>query len=107
MRRIDGATWQTVDIRADGTGDVGIFIGEWAGTHHRGFRLGGRELGQLKHLVAVADRIRRPPLANTSAASVQYIIFEHRRVFETAQGMAPRQLAGLAALLSGLINRYS
>jgi hypothetical protein len=39
MRRTDGATWQTVIIRRDGTGDVGIFIGERAGTHHKTFRL--------------------------------------------------------------------
>src|SRR5579884_109723 len=39
MRRIDGATWQTVVIRTDGTGDVAIFIGEWTGYKHRTFRL--------------------------------------------------------------------
>jgi hypothetical protein len=36
MRRTDGATWETVIVRSDGTGDVGVFIGERAGTHHRG-----------------------------------------------------------------------
>jgi hypothetical protein len=97
MRRINGATWQTVVIRTDGTGDVGIFIGEWTGTHHRQFRLGGRELGQLRHLVAIAGHTGQTPAFGSATPSVEYIIFEQRRVFETATGHIPRQLAGLTA----------
>jgi hypothetical protein len=106
MRRIDGATWQTVAIRTDGTGDVGIFIGERTGWARRQFRLGARELAELKRLVAIADRTRETP-AFGSNPSTEYIIYAPQRVLETAKGYIPRQLASLTGILSGLIDQYS
>jgi hypothetical protein len=106
MRRIDGATYETVVIRTDGTGEVGEFIGEWTGVVHQPFQVGSRELGQLKHLVAVAAQTRGTPAFGTSP-STEYIIFAPGHVLETAKGHVPRRLAGLTAILSGLIDRYS
>jgi len=106
MRRVDGATYETVVIRTDGTGDVGQFIGEWTGVVHEQFQVGSRELGQLRHLVAVAARTRRTPAFGTSP-STEYIIFTRGHVLETAKGEVPRRLAGLTSILSGLIDRYS
>jgi hypothetical protein len=106
MRRIDGATWQTVAIRSDGTGDVGIFIGERTGWARRQFQLRPSELAELKHLVAIANRTRSTPSFG-STPSVEYIIYAPRRVLETAKGYVPRQLASLTGILSGLIDQYS
>jgi hypothetical protein len=106
MRRIDGATYETVVIRTDGTGEVGEFIGEWTGVVHQQFEVGSRELGQLRHLVAIAAQTRHTPAFGTSP-STEYIIFTPGHVLETAKGHVPRQLAGLTAILSGLIDRYS
>ena len=106
MRRIDGATYETVMVRADGTGEVGEFIGEWTGVVHQPFQVGARELGQLRHLVAIAERTRQTPAFGTSP-STEYIIFTRGRVLETAKGRVPRRLVGLTGILSGLIDRYS
>jgi hypothetical protein len=106
MRRIDGATYETVVVRTDGTGEVGEFIGEWTGVVHQQLQVGSRELGQLRHLVAIAAQTRDTPAFGTSP-STEYIIFTRGHVLETAKGHVPRQLAALTAILSGLIDRYS
>jgi len=105
MRRTDGATWETLVIRTDGTGDLGIFIGEWSGTKHHEFRLALDELARLKRLVNAAERVPQLVDAGTSASSVTYVIFAPPRVFLTAKGHVPRQLAPLTATLSGLIDQ--
>ncbi len=107
MRRIDGATWQTVIVRTDGTGDVGTFVGEWAGTKHKGFRLGGRELGQLERLAAVAERTPEKPYFGTPAPSTVWIIYVQRHILQVGTGHEPRQLAPLTGILGGLIDQYS
>jgi len=107
MRRIDGATYETVEIHADGTGNVGLFIGEWSGVVHRGFALGSREMGQIRHLVAIANRVRRTPSLGSISPSTEYIIFTGGHVLETAKGRVPPELASLTGILSGLVNRYS
>lgn len=107
MRRTDGATWETVIVRSDGTGDVGVFIGEWSGTHHRGFALEPGALSRLRVLVAGAARSPEPPGWGSSTPSAVYSIFAQRRYLETAQGHVPRRLAGLVGVLNGLIDRYS
>jgi len=106
MRRIDGATYETVVIRTDGTGQVGEFIGEWTGVVHQPFQIGSRELGQLRHLVAIAAATQGTPAFGTNP-STEYIIFARGHVLETAKGSVPRRLAGLTDILSGLIDRYS
>jgi hypothetical protein len=70
------------------------------------FQVGSRELGQLRHLVAIAAATHQTPAFGTSP-STEYIIFTHGHVLETAKGHVPRELAGLTAILSGLIDRYS
>lgn len=107
MRRIDGATWQTVIVRKDGTGDVGIFIGERAGTKHRSFRLGGRELGQLERLAAVAKQTPEKSYFGTPAPSTVYIIYVQRHILQVGTGHEPRQLTPLTGILGGLIDQYS
>ncbi len=104
MRRTDGATWETVVIRSDGTGDVGIFIGEWAGTHHRQFQLGPGALARLRYLVVTAARSPEPPSWGSSTPTAVYYIFAQRRFLETAQGYVPRRLTGLLGVLNGLID---
>ena len=107
MRRVDGATYETVVIRTDGAGVVGEFIGEWTGVVHQQFQIGPRELGQLRHLVAIAAQTRHTPAFGTSP-STEYIIFTRGgHVLETAKGDVPRQLAALTDSLSGLIDQYS
>lgn len=106
MRRIDGATWETVVVRTDGTGDVGIFIGEWTGTKHKRFRVAPSALVRLRHLVSRAARTgQTPPLGRSP--SVTYLLFADGRVFETAKGHVPASLATLTGILSGLIDRYA
>ena len=105
MRRIDGATYETVLIRSDGTGDVGVFIGEWTGIDHWQFRLGSDRLAQLRHLVAIAARVTQTP-GFGSTPSTEYILFTPGHVLETAKGHVPRRLAGLTSTLSQLIDRY-
>jgi hypothetical protein len=107
MRRIDGATYETVVIRTDGSGDVGIFIGERTGTHHQGFRLEAAELARLKRLAGLAARVRQTPPLGSSTPSVLYIVFVHGHVLQAARGHVPRQLAGLTSILSALIDRYA
>jgi hypothetical protein len=107
MRRIDGATWQTIEIRTDGTGDDGIFIGEWAGTHHRSFRIGAAELARLDRLVALARQTPEEPYFGTPAPSIVYIVYVQRHVLQLAPGHTRRPLVGLTDILSGLIDQYS
>jgi hypothetical protein len=107
MRRIDGATWQTVVIRTDGTGDVGIFIGEWTGTKHKTFRVDARELARLDRLVAAAKRTPEKPYFGSPAPSIVYIVYVQRHVLQLAPGHEPRQLTGLTGMLSGLIDQYA
>ncbi len=107
MRRTNGATWQTVVVRTDGTGDVGIFIGEWAGTQHKSFRLGGRELGQLERLVAVAKRTPEKPYFGTPTPSIVDVIYVQRHILQVGTGHEPRQLTPLTGMLGGLIDQHS
>jgi hypothetical protein len=107
MRQTNGATWQTVVVRTDGTADVGIFIGEWAGTHHKSFRLGGREMGQLERLVAVAKRTPERVSFGTPAPSTVDIIYVQRHILQVGTGHEPRQLTPLTGILGGLIDQHS
>ena len=107
MRRIDGATYETVVIRADGSGDVGVFIGERTGVTHQAFRVSARELSQLRRLAGVAAELPQARYFGTPAPSVVYILFDHGRVLEVAKGHVPRRVAGLTSILSGLIDRYA
>jgi hypothetical protein len=106
MRRINGATYQTVVIRTDGSGEVGEFIGEWTGVVHQQFRVGPRELDQLRRFIEIAADSQRTPAFGPDP-STEYIIFAHGHVLETAKGHVPRRLAPLTGILSGLIDRYS
>lgn len=106
MRRIDGATYETVQINTDGSGYVGLFIGEWTGVVHQQFALGSRELGQIRHLVAIADRVRNTPSLGSETPSTEYILFTGGHVLETAKGRVPPDLATLTGILSRLIDRY-
>jgi hypothetical protein len=107
MRRIDGATWQTVVIHTDGTGDVGIFIGEWTGFKHKSFRLGSGELARLERLVAVAKRTPEKAYFGLPAPSVVYIIYVQRHILQVGTGHEPRQLTPLTGMLGGLIDQYA
>jgi hypothetical protein len=107
MRRVDGATWETVVVRADGTVDVGVFIGEWTGTHHHQFRVAAGQLGRLKRLVVNAARSRQPPGWGSSTPPAVYYIFAGQRFLETAQGYVPRRLTALVGILNGMIDRYA
>lgn len=106
MRRIDGATYETVVIRTDGTCQVGEFIGEWTGVVHQPCRVSSRELDQLRRFVELAAHTDQTPAFGMNP-STEYIIFTRGHVLETAEGHVPRELAGLTAMLSGLIDRYS
>jgi hypothetical protein len=107
MRRTDGATWQTVIVRSDGTGDVGIFIGERAGTHHEAFRLPPDELARIEHLVAIANEVPEAAYYGTPAPSVTYTISAPRHVLQVATGHVPRRLTALTAILSRLIDQHA
>lgn len=107
MRRTNGATWQTVVVRTDGTGYVAIFVGEQGGNTHKSFQLGGRELGQLEHLAAVARQTPEKAYFGTPAPSVVYIIYVRRHIIQVGTGHEPRQLTPLTGILDGLIDRYS
>jgi len=107
MRRANGATWQTVVVRTDGTGYVAIFIGEWGGNTHKSFQLGGRELGQLQHLAAVANETPEKPYFGTPPPSIVYVIYVQRHIIQVGSGHEPRKLTPLTGLLSGLIDQYS
>jgi hypothetical protein len=107
MRRVDGATYETVVVRTDGSGDVGIFIGELAGTHHREFRVGADELARLRQLANVAAHTHQALNLGTATPSVLYIIFAKHHVLQAARGHVPRQLAPLTNILSGLIDQYA
>ena len=106
MRRIDGATYETVVIRTDGTGEVGEFIGKWTGVAHQQFQVGSRELGQLRHLFATAAQTRQTPALGTSPSTECIIFTGGGHVLETPKGHVPRQLAALTDSLSGLTDRY-
>jgi hypothetical protein len=107
MRRTNGATWQTVIIRTDGTADVGIFIGEWSGTHHKTFRLPSDELAHIEHLVALAQRVPQAVYYGTPAPSITYTLYVRRHILQVAQGHEPRQVAGLTGILSRLIDQHA
>ena len=106
MRRIDGATYETVVIHTDGTCEVGEFIGEWTGVDHQPCRLSARALDELRRFVEIAAHTHRTPAFGMNP-STEYIIFTPGHVLETAKGHVPRQLAGLTGMLSALIDRYS
>jgi hypothetical protein len=108
MRRIDGATWETVIVRTDGSGDVGVFIGEMAGsgTKHRHFRLSASQLARLRLLIAHAELVRRTPDFHTVQPGVEYIVITQQKDFELAQGQVPRQLTGLVGVLNGLLDQH-
>jgi hypothetical protein len=107
MRRTNGATWQTVVVRTDGTGYVAIFIGERGGNTHKSFQLGGRELGQLEHLAAVAKQTPEKVYFGTPVPSTVYIIYVKRHILQVGTGHEPRQLTPLTGILDGLIDQYS
>lgn len=107
MRQTNGATWQTVVVRTDGTGDDGTFIGEWAGTHHRAFRLGPAALARLDRLVALAKRTPEKPYFGNPPPSIVDVIYVQRHVLQVAPGHTPRRLIPLTDILSGLIVQYS
>jgi hypothetical protein len=107
MRRTNGATWQTVVVRTDGTGYVAIFIGEQGGNTHKNFELGGRELGQLEHLAAIANQTPEKPYFGTPAPSTVYIIYTRRHIIQVGTGHEPHQLTPLTGILDGLIDQYS
>lgn len=109
MRRTNGATWQTVVVRTDGTGYVAIFIGEHGGNTHKSFQLGGRELGQLQHLAAIANETPEKPYFGTPAPSIVYIIYVRRRTLQVGSGAGhePHRLTPLTGILNGLIAQYS
>lgn len=107
IRRTNGATWQTVVVRTDGTGYVAIFIGERGGNTHKNFQLGGRELGQLQHLAAIANETPEKPYFGTPAPSVVYIIYVRRRTLQVGTGHEPHQLTPLTRIVDGLIDQYS
>lgn len=107
MRRIDGATWQTVVINTDGTGDVGIFIGEWTGFKHKRFRLSSGELARLDRLVTVARRTPEKAYFGMPAPSTVYIIYVRRHILQVGKGHEPRQLTPLTGMLGGLIDQYA
>lgn len=107
MRRTNGATWQTVVVRTDGTGYVAIFIGERGGNTHKGFQLGGRELGQLEHLAAIAGETPEKPYFGTPTPSTVYIIYTRHHTIQVGTGHEPRRLTPLTGILSGLIDQYS
>lgn len=107
MRRTNGATWQTVVVRTDGTGYVDIFIGERGGNTHKTFSLGGRELGQLQHLAAIANETPEKPYFGTPAPSIVYVIYVKRHILQVGSGHEPRRLTPLTGILSGLIDQYS
>ncbi len=107
MRRTNGATWQTVVVRTDGTGYVAIFIGERGGNTHKSFQLGGRELGQLQHLAALANETPEKPYFGTPPPSIVYVIYTRRHIIQVGSGHEPRRLTPLTGLLSGLIDQYS
>jgi len=107
MRRTNGATWQTVVVNTDGTGYVAIFIGERGGNTHKTFRLGGRELGQLERLAAVAKRAPEKVYFGTPAPSTVYIIYVQRHIIQVGTGHEPRRLTPLTGILNELIDQYS
>lgn len=107
MRRIDGATWQTVVIHTDGTGDVGIFIGEWTGFKHKRFRLSAGELARLDRLVTVARRTPEKAYYGMPAPSTVYIIYVQRHILQVGKGHEPHQLTPLTGMLGGLIDQYA
>ena len=107
VRRTNGATWQTVVVRTDGTGYVAIFIGEQGGNTHKNFELGGRELGQLEHLAAIANQTPEKPYFGTPAPSTVYIIYTRRHIIQVGTGHEPHQLTPLTGILDGLIDQYS
>jgi hypothetical protein len=107
MRRTNGATWQTVVVRTDGSGYVAIFIGELSGSTHKTFQLGGRELGQLQHLAAIAGETPEKAYFGTPAPSTVYIIYVRHHTLQVGTGHEPYRLTPLTGLLSGLIDRYS
>jgi hypothetical protein len=108
MRRTNGATWQTVVVRTDGTGYVAIFVGEEGGSNtHKSFQLGGREMGQLEHLAAIANETPEKPYFGTPAPSVVYIIYTRRHIIQVGSGHEPHRLTPLTGILNGLIDQYS
>jgi hypothetical protein len=110
MRRTNGATWQTVVVRTDGTGYVDIFVGEVGGSNtHKSFQLGGRELGQLQRLAALAKQTPEKPYFGNPPPSIVYVIYTGRHIIQVGSGAGhePRRLAPLTGLLSGLIDQYS
>jgi hypothetical protein len=107
MRRTNGATWQTVVVRTDGTGYVAIFIGEWGGNTHKRFQLGGRELGQLQHLAAIARQTPEKVYFGTPVPSTVYIIYVRRHILQVGTGHEPRQLTPLTGMLNRLIDQHT
>jgi hypothetical protein len=107
MRRTNGATWQTVVVRTDGTGYVSIFVGELGGNTHKSFQLGGRELGQLQHLAAIANETPEKVYFGTPTPSTVYIIYVRHHILQVGTGHEPHQLTPLTGILNGLIDQYS
>ena len=88
---------------------MAIFIGERGGNTHKDFQLGGRELGQLQHLAAIANETPEKPYFGTPAPSVVYIIYTRRHIIQVGSGPGhePHQLTPLTGILDGLIDQYS
>jgi hypothetical protein len=107
MRRTNGATWQTVVVRTDGTGYVNIFVGEQGGNTHKSFQLGGRELGQLQHLAAIANQTPEKAYFGTPVPSIVYIIYTRRHIIQVGTGHEPHRLTPLTGILNGLIDQHS
>jgi hypothetical protein len=113
MHRLNGQIFETVAVQQDGSGEVGLFIGEVTSIRYHAFTLDPGRMATLRRLVSDTHSLRRQIYLSTSVTSrpfvvdTEYIIAIGPRSLVTDSSHAPRALKKLAAYLSALINHYS
>jgi hypothetical protein len=113
MRQVNGQIFQTVSVAPDGSGRVGVFIGEVTSIRYHAFTLDARSMTRLRRLVSATRSLRRQVFLSASASAnpfvvdTEYILAIGTRSLVTDSSHAPRRLEALVVDLTGLIDHYS
>jgi hypothetical protein len=109
MRQVQGQTWQTVTVRADGHGAVGMFIGEVTGVKYAPFTLSRPALAQLRREIAAARSLPHSVYLTPSTSAEpfvrdeQYILALGPRSLVTDKTDTPARMRPLVKDLLALI----
>jgi hypothetical protein len=109
MRQVQGMTWQTVTVRANGHGAVGMFIGEVTGVKYAPFTLSPAALARLRREIAAARSLPRdiyltpPESAEPFVREEQYVLALGPRSLVTDRSDTPARMRPLVRHLLRLI----